>query len=334
MEDKSKIRLTSAELSCLWTQYINDTLATCVNTYFLEKIEDEEVRPIIEFTLNEAKENLLIMQEIFEKENFPIPIGFTDKDVNPDAPKLFSDTFILMYLRYMSILALAANSAALGLVTRPDVVEFHQRVLKKAIKLQDLTRDLMLKQGTYIKPPYISLPDHVDFVKKQQFLAGFFGKKRSVTAVEVTHLFFNVQSNAVGRALIIGFSQIAQKEEVKQFLVRGKELAQKHMKIFSDYLIEEDLPAPMSWDTFVTDSTTKVFSDKLLVFHITAMIASGIGNYGMAIAASPRRDIGMKYASLIPELGLYAEDGTNLMIKYGWMEEPPQADDREQLIKR
>ncbi|WP_096200435.1 DUF3231 family protein [Bacillus sp. FJAT-45350] len=334
MEDKSSIRLTAAEMSTLWTQYINDTLATCMNTYFLEKVEDEEVRPIIEYTLNEAKENLSLMKEIFTKDNFPIPIGFTEQDVNPEAPKLFSDTFMLVYLRHMSILALAASSAALGLVTRPDVVTFHKRVLSKSIKLQDLTRDLLLKQGTYIKPPYISVPDQVDFVERQQFLAGFLGKKRQISSIEVTHLYLNVQGNAIGKALISGFAQIAQTPEVKEYMVRGMDIAHKHIKSFSNFLIEEDLPAPMTWDSAILDSTSKIFSDKLLMFHISAMNASGIGNYGMALAASPRRDLGLKYASLIPEISLYAEDGANLMIKYGWLEEPPQADDRDELIKK
>jgi hypothetical protein len=69
-----------------------------------------------------------------------------------------------------------------------------------------------------------------------------------------------------------------------------------------------------------------------MMFQISAMIAAGIGNYGMAIAASPRRDLGMRYATLVPEIALYAEDGANIMIKHGWLEEPPQADDREELI--
>ena len=69
------------------------------------------------------------------------------------------------------------------------------------------------------------------------------------------------------------------------------------------------------------------------MYHVSAMIAAGIGNYGMALAASPRRDIGLEYMSLIPEVALYAEDGANIMIKNGWMEEPPQADNRDQLIQ-
>ncbi|WP_419956477.1 DUF3231 family protein [Neobacillus niacini] len=333
LEDKEKLRLTAAEMSTLWTQYLNDSLAACVSTHFLEKVEDEETRPIIEFVLQTAKTNISTMQELFRKENFPIPVGFNEDDVHAHAPKLFSDTFVQMYFKNMSILAMAANSAALGLATRPDVVSFHKKVLEASVHLQDLSREIMLKQGTYIKPPYISIPDKVDFVKKQQFLAGFFGPKRAITGVEITHLFLNVQTNAIGKALITGFAQTTENEEIKQFLYRGKQIAQKHVDIFSDFLKKEDLPAPMSWDTAVSDSKTSVFSDKLIMFHITGMIAAGIGNYGMAMAASPRRDIGLRYATLIPEISLYAEDGANIMINHGWLEEPPQAEDRDQLIK-
>jgi hypothetical protein len=314
-------------------QFQNDTIATCVNSYFIENIEDEEVRPIIKWTLNTAKENVLIMKEIFHKENFPVPLGFTKEDVHPDSPRLFSDTFKLMYLRQMSILAMAASSAALGLITRPDVLLFFKRVLEAAVKLQDLTRNLMLKQGTYVRLPHISIPDKVEFVERQQFLAVFFGPIRALTGLKVTHLFMNIQTNSIGKALIMGLAQTSKSNEVKQYLLRGKQIAQKHIDIFSDYLNKEDLPVPMGWDASVGDSTTPIFSDKLIMFHISAMIAAGVGNYGMAMAASPSRDLGIRYASLIPEIALYAEDGANIMIDRGWMEEPPQADDRNQLMK-
>jgi len=333
MEDKTKLRLTAAEMSTLWTQYLSDTLAVCVSSHYLEKVEDEEVRPIIEFTLEVAKGNISIMEELFIKEGFPVPLGFTEQDVVPKAPRLFSDTFVLMFYRNMSILAMTAGSAALGLVTRPDLVIFFKRILNAAVNLQDLTRDLMLKQGTYIKPPYISTPDNVDFVRRDHFLAGFFGHRRPITSIEITHLFLNIQTNMIGKALITGYAQTAQDKEVKQFLQRGIQMAQQHADLFSDILKKEDLPAPMSWDSAVSDSTSTVFSDKLIMFNISTMIAAGIGNYGMAVAASPRRDIGLKYAALIPEITLYAEAGAKIMIKNGWLEEPPQADDRDVLIK-
>jgi hypothetical protein len=333
MKEKVGIKLTAAEMSFLWTQYINDTASICVISHFLEKVEDEEVRPIIEFALNGSKHNISFLQDFFKNEKFPVPIGFTEDDVIKSAPKLFSDTYVLMYLRNMSVLGMTAGTVAIGLSTREDVIAFFKNVLKTAVGLQDLTRKLMLKQGTYIRPPFISTPDKVDFVQKQKFLAGYFGDKRPLSSVEITLLFNNVQTNAIGKTLITGFAQIAKHKEVKQYFLRGKQMAQKHIDIFSDILKKEDLPAPMSWDTALTDSTQTIFSDKLMMFHVSAMIAAGIGNYGTSMSGSPRRDLAVRYSSLIPEVAFYAEDGANIMIKHGWMEEPPQADDREKLIK-
>ncbi|MEH7444211.1 DUF3231 family protein [Bacillus sp. JJ1122] len=333
MENKSKIRLTSAEISMLWTQFINDTASICMIQHFLEKVEDEEVRPILEFALNASKKNISFLTEFFKMEKFPVPVGFTEQDVHSDAPKLFSDTFVLMYLRNMSVLGMAAGSVSLGFVTRPDVVDFFKNVSQTAIGLQDLTRSLMLKQGTYIKSPYVTLPDKVDFVQRQKFLAGLLGDVRPLTVHEITMLFNNIQTNAIGKTIIIGFAQTAQKKEVKQYLMRGKQIAQKHIDLFSDKLKKEDLPAPMIWDSALSDSTKAVFSDKLMMFHVASMNAAGLGNYGTSMAGSPRRDLALLYASLIPEVALYAEDGANLMIKNSWMEEPPQTDDRNQLIK-
>jgi len=332
MDDKTKIRLTAAEMAMLWTQYINDTASICVNSYFLEKVEDMEIKPVIEYALNGSKQNITFLKELFTKESFPVPMGFTEKDVHVNAPRLFSDTYFLMYLRNMSVLGMTAGGVSLGLVTRPEVVTFFKSVLKKAVGLQDLTRDLMLKQGTYVRPPFISTPDRVDFIERQSFLTGFLGEKRALVAQEITMLFNNIQTNAIGKTLITGFAQTAQSREVKDYFIRGKRIAQKHIDIFSDVLKKEDLPAPMTWDTALSDSTIPVFSEKLMMFHVSGMIAAGIGNYGASMSGSPRRDLGLKYASLIPEIALYAEDGANIMIKHGWLEEPPQSDNREKLI--
>ena len=333
MNDKTKIRLTAAEMSTLWAQYINDTVSICVNSHFLKKAEDEEVRPIIKATLEVSKRNIAVLKELFKKERFPVPVGFTNNDVNIDSPKLFSDAFVLMYLRNMSILAMASSSVALGVVTRSDVVSFFKSVLKEAVGFQDATRELMLKQGTYVRPPFISTPDNVEFIKKKNFLGSFFGSDRALTAQEITVLFNNIRTNTVGKTLLIGFGQTAKTKEVKEYFLRGKEIASKHVDMFSDILSKEDLPAPMTWDSAVSDSTIPVFSEKLMMFHTSAMIAAGIGNYGASISGSPRKDLGSKYASLIPEVALYAEDGVNIMIKHGWLEEPPQADNRDALIK-
>jgi hypothetical protein len=84
----------------------------------------------------------------------------------------------------------------------------------------------------------------------------------------------------------------------------------------------------------VTNSTVSPFSDKLMMFHIAGLIASGIAQYGISISVSPRRDIGVMYTRLMAEIAKYSEDGANIMINNGWMEEPPKAADRDELAKK
>ncbi|MCF8568136.1 DUF3231 family protein [Alicyclobacillus tolerans] len=89
----------------------------------------------------------------------------------------------------------------------------------------------------------------------------------------------------------------------------------------------------MSHDSHVTDSTEHTFSDKLLMFHIAALNVASIGNYGDALLASPRRDLALTYTRLMGEVELYAEDGANITIDNGSLEQPPMAEDRKQLAK-
>lgn len=46
---------------------------------------------------------------------------------------------------------------------------------------------------------------------------------------------------------------------------------------------------------------------------------------------SSRHDLAVLYTRHSAEIGKYANEGAQLMIDYGWMEQPPQAADRQQL---
>jgi hypothetical protein len=45
-------------------------------------------------------------------------------------------------------------------------------------------------------------------------------------------------------------------------------------------------------------------------------------------------DLSALYVRLSAEIALYAEDGANVLINHGWLEEPTQADDRNALINQ
>lgn len=154
------IRLTAPEMGFLWTQYQNDSLAVCVLKYFKNKCEDKEILPLIEYALNLSQKHLETITEIFTHEKHPIPIGFTDADVNVEAPRLFSDTFILLYIKQMAVIGLASSGVAIGVSARSDVSDFFKEIIVSASELHDMARKVALSKGVYIRPPYISpLPE-------------------------------------------------------------------------------------------------------------------------------------------------------------------------------
>ncbi|MEK1832293.1 DUF3231 family protein [Priestia megaterium] len=50
-----------------------------------------------------------------------VPIGFTDKDVDLDAPHLFTDTFWLVYIHEMTMHGLAGYSISFSVSARKDI---------------------------------------------------------------------------------------------------------------------------------------------------------------------------------------------------------------------
>ncbi|TFB18510.1 DUF3231 family protein [Filobacillus milosensis] len=327
----STVKLTAAEISNLWMNYQNDTMAGCVIKYFLANMEDEETRSIFEYALKISYQHIEKVTEIFKQECYPIPVGFTDEDVRLDAPRLFSDILYLHYILNMSQGALTAYSLALSLSSRDDIIQFYSECLNETRDLHNKAKKLAKEKGVYIRPPYLSTPDSVDFVKRQNFLAGWFGDRRPLLGIETSLLVYNAKRNAISEAWLTGFSQVAQLKEVRRYFERGRELARKHHEIFESVLRDDYLSGTINYTSGVTDSTVSPFSDKLMMYHTSFLAAPLIGQYGISIALSPRRDLSTHYARLLIEVGQLSEDGANIMIDNGWMEQPPKAVDREKL---
>jgi Protein of unknown function (DUF3231) len=88
-------KLTSAEMGKLWAVYMGNTMSKCVLSYYLQHVNDKDIKEILKNALNLSNEFLQDIKKIFNSENFPIPIGFTEDDVNLGAPRLFADEFYL-----------------------------------------------------------------------------------------------------------------------------------------------------------------------------------------------------------------------------------------------
>jgi len=162
-------------------------------------------------------------------------------------------------------------------------------------------------------------------------MGSILGKNRPLNAMELLHLVANISTNAMGRVVLSGFAQVASSQDVREFFVRGQDISQKHIEVLSLLLRDDDLSAPATWDSEVTDSTIAPFSDKLMMQQIVSLIALSMANYGAALGASTRADVAADYSRLMAEIAAFGEDGAQLMIKYGWLEQPPQAADRKEL---
>lgn len=326
-------KLTSAEMGKLWATYTGNMMAMCVLSYYLQHVDDQDIKKVLENTLTLCDSLVKSIKEIFIQEGFPLPIGFTEEDVNLGAPRLFSDEFYLHYLKYTSKAGMSIYSIAVPLMIRPDVRDFFIHTLDSTVKLVSQVNEVMKAKGFFVKTPTIPTPQKVDFVQKQNYLNGFFGDIRPLHALEIAHLFDNIENNVTSKALLIAFSQVAKDEKVQKFLLRGKEITNNHIETCSHQLHKNNLPSPPLLDNLVSTSTFSPFSDNLMLWHKIDMFSMKIRSYANGLSLNGRRDLGAMYAKFQMDVSLYVEDGANIMIDHGWMEQPPEAIDREDLAK-
>lgn len=158
METKHHIRLTSAEISNLWATYVNNTMSKSVLSYFLSKVEDTEIGSVVEYALNVSKKLIGEIASILKEENYPIPIGFTDSDVNVNAPRLFSDELFINYIDQMAKTGFFAYGMSSSLSSRLDIQDFFNECVKANIEINRKSKEVLLTKGMHLRPPNISPP--------------------------------------------------------------------------------------------------------------------------------------------------------------------------------
>ncbi|WP_433956839.1 DUF3231 family protein [Cytobacillus horneckiae] len=331
---ESRIDLTSSEIASLWTSYNNNSMSIQILSYLLSTVEDADIKTMIEIGHSISDHHLEQIEAILQAEKIPVPTGFSASDVNLNAPRLYTDHFMLNYVNHMSKAGMLGYSGFLSLSAREDIRKFFKDTLIKTSELFDESAALLLQKGLYVRAPFIDYPKQKDFVDSKSYFKGLnpFSNKRPLNAVEISHLHLNFQNNIVGIKLATSFAQSSPRKEVQKLLLRGKEISEKHVKVFSDTLIKNNIQSPVNADSSITNSTAQVFSDKLVMFHMGMLTAAGTGNYATAAAASQRNDLILNYERLSLEIAQYAKDIANLMIDNEWLEQPPGTMDKEQLI--
>ncbi|MEH6986237.1 DUF3231 family protein [Cytobacillus firmus] len=335
MNDSQNNALTAAEIAQLWTGYLNSSMCHCIFSYFSNTVEDQKLQSMLQEGLQLTEKHIQKLTSFFENEGLSVPYGFKVKeDVHLTAPKLFSENFSLHFIYNMAMFAVNFYALSKTLSVRSDIVEYFNTSLLEVNEYETKLKQMLVDKGLYMRSPHVIPVKETSFVESKKFMGGLFGDKRPLNVIEITNIYINLKRNALGKTIMVGFSQVAQSKEVGQFMTRGGDIAAKHTKVFSELLEESYLPVSMSWDMEVTDSTSPPFSEKLMMFMTTSLIALSAGIYATSAASSARKDISLNFIRLSAEIANYAEDGANILIKNGWFEEPPHPADHDELANR
>ncbi len=303
--------------------------------FFLSNNQDAEAIEILQ-TFHEGESNFVNeLRNIFTQEGAAVPIGFTENDVNLNAPKLFDDIFEVMYLRMMMKVASGLHALHISMSYRKDIMDLYKRFSAFAEDTCEKTTQFLLSKGVLPKSPVVTLPNHVEFAEKKNYRSGFkiTGHRRSLNTVEVAYLYQAIESNVDGMKLMTGFAQVAKKKDIRDYFFRGKELSKTIITKSSEILLDSDINPPSTPAGRVTDSTVSTFSDKLMMYNTSLLNTFGFGSNAIGTTFSLRKDLPLKMIPIAKDVFDFANDGGDLMIEHGLLEEPPQMEDRTQLSK-
>jgi hypothetical protein len=329
--DGNILKLTSSEIGSLWGEYVNGTMTDVVNRYMFSIIEDEPIKAIFEDAIKIFENQKKQLVTFFEDEGFPVPIGFTESDLFKGKQRLFTDMFCLNYLHIMALHGLLGHTTALGVSVRKDLRYFYDSCDNDAKKMYHQTIELLLEKGNFQRDPLYYPAKNPEYISSDDFIDGFFGKGRKLTATEIISISFNLKKSIMAKTLSIAFSQVAQTEEVRKFLTDSEKTADNQIKVFSKIMQADNLPVPKSWETEVTTSTDSPFSDKLMLYHIGFLFQAAQNYHGAGLASAMRTDLVTAYEGTILKNLMVTKKWFNLMVQNKWLEQPPLAPNRNEL---
>ncbi len=232
----------------------------------------------------------------------------------------------------MTLHGLMGHTTALSSAVRRDLRLFYDQCNNDAKKMYHQTTELLLELGHFQRDPYFYPEDRPTFVTGTDFLDGF-GDKRPLAATEIIAISLNLKKKILGKAISIGFSQVTQSAEVRNFMKSSQKTSDDQIQSLGQILHQDNLPIPMSWESEITESQESPFSDKLMLYHIGFLLQTAQAYHGTGLASAMRTDLVMTYEKIILKNLTVTKKWFNLMTKNKWLEQPPLAPDRNEIAR-
>ncbi|MDF2857599.1 MAG: hypothetical protein K0Q87_3450 [Neobacillus sp.] len=323
-----------SEAGSLWQTYQEKTLIMRFLEYFIEKADDPQARNILGGLWQELNFYVREMEDLFSEQGMAVPVGFTSEDVHLQAPKLYDNGFDILFVRVLKEVSMGLYTLGMNMTYNKKVMAIYEGLTTVTQKIYKLSTSYLLENGVLSLPPKVTLPLKNEMIKSKEYKDGFklFGENRPLNSLEVGIIHHNLEVNNIGMQLITGFAQCAQNNEVKQYFLKGIKLAKKQVKVMEELLLEGDVQLSATSGATVTTSTIPPFSDKLMMHCIYILNGFGLIGAGTGGFFSLRNDLAVKTLLIAKDVYSFAQEGINIKIKNGWFEEPPQMEDRSQII--
>ena len=327
-------KLSSGELGILWSTFQTRTVFYQMFKKFAEQTTEPKAKKILDDYVAMAPVLIDDLTQMFQKEKAVVPVGFTEKDVFSNTPRLFDDEFHIMFLRSMAKSTIGFNGISMGMSYRADVRAFFEKASKFSMDLYNEATDYLTDQKLLTRPPYFSMPTEVDFVDDLNYIGGtlFRANKRALNAIEIAHIYTAIELNTLKIQLMTAFAQTAKEAEVKTYQLRGKELAKKISHELIEICVQSDIQPSATWAGKATDSVVPIFSDKMMMSLTNIFTSLNITDMSFGLMFSIRSDLPVKYNAIVKDLEEYALEGSRVMIRHNWLEAPPQMEDRGAIL--
>ncbi|WP_404452006.1 DUF3231 family protein [Virgibacillus necropolis] len=327
--------ISASELGNLWQAYMEKTMILRVLEYFLEQRNDDEGRAVLQNQYNKETLNVDAIKNVFDMEGAVIPEGYTEKDVNKKAPRLYDGDFDLLYIRLLTEVLMPLYTLHLGMSYRKDIRELYNHFIDDMQDISNQVTELLLSKGVLVHPPIVPLPKEIEYVNEVSYMGGMniIKPNRVLNTVEIGLLYQSLEINTIGIQLMTSFAQVAENDEVKKYFIKGKELAKEVADTMHKLLVDSDIQPPSIWAGETTESTLSPFSDKLMMYSSNMLSVFGLSGNTFGTSFSLRNDLSLKIGQILTKTFNFAKDGGKIIIKHGWMEEPPKAADRKMLSK-
>ncbi|HHV65429.1 MAG TPA: DUF3231 family protein [Peptococcaceae bacterium] len=325
---------TSSEVGHLWTAYLAESMSVCFLTKWSKEAQDPEINQYLREVLTTSNERVQIMENLFKTINYPIPLGFDEKDLNLNAPPLFSQAFTCLYTRMMQKMILHHYMCAATSSYRSDFLDFYSDCLKKSEALHRKATEILLAKGILQKHPSIVQPTSLETVSNKSYFGSYFhifGDKRTLNAIEISIIYTMMEIKQLVKTLQMGFSQTVKSKKVKEYLLKSIEIGSKQFDILARFLTEQEVARPSLSQILITNSQESAFSDRLILTHTSAATAYIATAYGLGMPDLYRKDLTAALMRFISEVLGLAKDGAELMVKEGWLEKIPETANRKQL---